>query len=282
MVQYLYWLIGNDWVTVDCNKDGKADERVARLGVLRGDFGNSIVTRQPAQEVILDRLENTLILMLTAQVVIVTVSLAIGIFSAVYQYSMFDHLVTGLSFVAYSMPIFFIAIMLIYVFSINFGKWGLGSLPFTGMYDPIVGRTTEQVLMHLILPVASISIISIANYSRYIRASMLEVLNSDYIRTARSKGLGERNVLFTHAFRNAVLPVVTIIGLDLPFLLAGAVVTEQIFSWPGMGQLFINSLTRSDFPVLMGILMMISAAVVIFQLLTDLVYTVLDPRIQLK
>ncbi|NJL94235.1 MAG: ABC transporter permease [Anaerolineae bacterium] len=149
------------------------------------------------------------------------------------------------------------------------------------MYDPIVGRTTNQIIQHMILPVASLALISIANYSRYIRASMLEVIHSDYIRTARAKGLLERRILFAHALRNAVLPIVTIIGLDLPFLLAGAVVTEQIFAWPGMGRLFIDSLNRSDFPVLMGILMMISVAVVLFQLLTDIVYTWLDPRIRL-
>jgi peptide/nickel transport system permease protein len=172
------------------------------------------------------------------------------------------------------MPIFWIALMLMYIFAVN-----LDLFPTVGMFEPEVGRTFGQVVLHLVLPVTSLAVISIAGYSRFIRSTMLEVINSDYIRTARSKGLTERSVLFMHAFKNAALPLVTIIGLDLPALLAGAVVTERIFAWPGMGRLFIDHLSRSDFPVLMGLLMMISVAVVVFQLLTDLAYTWLDPRI---
>jgi peptide/nickel transport system permease protein len=281
--QYLYWLVGNDWRQVDRDGDGldADDPRGKRKGVLRGDFGTSLVTRQPALEIIWDRLPNTLLLMGTAQIVTVTLGLIIGIVAATRQYSLFDNLVTGFAFITYSMPIFFIAIMLIYIFSINAPRIGLPALPFIGMYDPIKGRTTPQVLQHMILPVASLSLIAIANYSRYIRASMLEVLNSDYIRTARAKGLSEALILNRHALRNALLPLVTLIGIDLPLLLAGAVVTEQIFAWPGMGQLFINSLNRTDIPVLMGILMLVSTAVVLFQLLTDLIYLLLDPRIRL-
>jgi peptide/nickel transport system permease protein len=148
------------------------------------------------------------------------------------------------------------------------------------MFDPIEGRTFGQVAWHMVLPVITIAVGTIASYSRYIRSTMLEVIKSDYVRTARAKGVGERRILFVHALKNAALPLVTLIGLDIPFLLAGAVVTERIFGWPGMGRLFLNSLGRSDFPVLMGLLMMISVAVVIFQLLTDIVYTWLDPRIR--
>jgi peptide/nickel transport system permease protein len=147
------------------------------------------------------------------------------------------------------------------------------------MFEPEVGRTFGQVVWHLVLPVTSLALISTAGYSRFIRSTMLEVINSDYIRTARAKGLSERPILFVHAFKNAALPLVTLIGLDLPTLLAGAIVTERIFAWPGMGRLFIDHLSRSDFPVLMGLLMMISVAVVVFQLLTDIAYTWLDPRI---
>jgi peptide/nickel transport system permease protein len=172
------------------------------------------------------------------------------------------------------------ALILMYIFAVQFRAWGLPYFPISGMFDPIVGRTPQQVAWHMVLPVLSIALISVAGYSRYIRSTMLEVINSDYIRTARSKGLKERRTLFVHAFKNASLPIVTLIGLDLPFLLAGAVVTETIFAWPGMGRLFIDHLSRSDFPVLMGLLMLISVAVVVFQLLTDLVYTWLDPRIR--
>jgi peptide/nickel transport system permease protein len=278
--QYVYWLIGNDWTSIDRDGDGEPDTPGTRRGIIRGDFGQSIVTRQPALDVIMERLPNTLILMLTAEAVIIVVSLAVGIYSAVRQYSLFDNVITTLSFIMYSVPIFLMALLMIYIFAVNFKAWGLPYFPTTGMYEPAQGRTFSQIAWHLVLPVLSISLVSIAGYSRFIRSTMLEVVNSDYIRTARAKGLTERRTLFIHAFKNASLPLVTLIGLDLPFLLGGAVVTETIFAWPGMGRLFIDHLSRADFSVMMGILMMISAAVVIFQLLTDIVYTFLDPRIR--
>ncbi len=280
MVQYVYWLVGNDWVMVDSDGDGVGDQAGKRKGVLRGDFGNSLVTRQPAMQVILERIPNTLILMLTAEFLIIFFSLFIGIYSAIRQYSLLDNILTTATFVTYSMPIFFIALGLMYIFAVKFRQWGLPYLPTVGMYDPIEGKTLAQVAWHLVLPALSIAFIDTARYSRFIRSNMLEVINSDYIRTARAKGLRERQILFVHALKNASLPLVTIIGLDLPLLLAGAVVTERIFAWPGMGRLFLDHLVRSDFPVLMGLLMMIAVAVVIFQLLTDIVYTWLDPRIR--
>ncbi|MBN1287389.1 MAG: ABC transporter permease [Anaerolineae bacterium] len=278
--QYLYWLVGNDWKLVGpCVAGGEAVPGT-RQGVLRGDFGNSLVTRLPAIRAITERIPNTLILMLTVEVVIIAVSLFIGIYSALRQYSIFDHVMTGCAFITYSLPIFLIALPLVYIFAINFKNWGLPHLPTSGMYDPTIGPTLPEVARHLVLPVMSIALIDIARYSRFTRSTMLEVIHSDYIRTARSKGLREARILFVHAFKNASLPIVTLIGIDLPFLLAGAVVTERIFAWPGMGRLFLDSLERSDFPVLMGLLMMISVAVVIFQLLTDITYTWLDPRIR--
>jgi peptide/nickel transport system permease protein len=276
LVQYVYWLVGNDWARVDANGDGEPDSYGTKKGVLRLDFGNSFITREDAFDRIGEPLENTLILMLPAQTIIVILGLLIGIYSAIYQYSIFDNVLTTFAFVSYSMPIFFIALALIYIFAVE-----LDYFPTSGMVDPIEGRTTEGIIQHAVLPISSLVLIGMAKYIRYSRASMLEVIHSDYIRTARSKGLRERRIMFSHALRNAILPVVTLIGLDIPFLLAGAVVTEQIFAWPGMGQLFLNSLNRSDFPVLMAILMMTAVAVVVFQLLTDIVYTVLDPRIRL-
>jgi peptide/nickel transport system permease protein len=280
LTQYLYWVIGNTHTKVDIDGDGQGDRQGTRRGILRGDFGKSIVTRQPVTDVIKDRLPDTLLLMGTAELVIILFALFIGIYSAVRQYSLFDYVFTGFSFVMYSMPVFWVALMLIYLLSVKFHQWGLPSLPSVTIYDPVEGKTLAQVARHMILPVLSISLISIATYSRYIRASMLEVMNSDYIRTARAKGLTERRILIIHALKNASLPLVTLIGMDLPLLLAGAVVTERIFAWPGMGRLFLDSLQRSDYSVLMGLLMIISATVVLFQLLTDLVYTWLDPRIR--
>lgn len=278
--QYTFWLIGNDWTSVDRDGDGEPETPGTRRGVLRGDFGDSIVTRQPAIEVIGERVPNTLILMLTSEVVIIVGALIIGIYAAIRQYSLLDNIITAFSFIVYSVPIFLLALLLMYVFAVNFKRWGLPYFPTTGMYEPSEGRTLAQVAWHLVLPVASIALVSIAGYSRFIRASMLDVIKSDYIRTARAKGISERRTLFIHAFRNAALPLVTLIGLDIPFLLAGAVVTETIFAWPGLGRLFIEHLGRADFSVLMGLLMIISTSVVIFQLLTDLTYTLLDPRIR--
>lgn len=281
-VQYLVWLAGNDWMKIDMDGDGVAETPGKRLGVLRGDFGNSLVSKRPVLEVVTERLPNTLLLMVTVELVIIIFSLTIGVYSAVKQYSFFDNFVTGLSFVGYSMPIFLIALLSMYLFSINFKEWGLPYLPTVGMFDPQVGRTPGQIALHMILPVLSLSIISIAGYSRYVRSSMLEVLGLDYIRTARAKGLRETLVISRHALRNATLPFVTLIGLDLPLLLAGAVVTESIFGWPGTGRLFVERTAQSDYPVLMGILMMTAIAVVLFQLLTDITYSFLDPRIQIQ
>jgi peptide/nickel transport system permease protein len=286
-IQYAVWLVGNDWVAMDLNGDGKLDVGEdgklvygTRKGVLRGDLGTSFTTKQPVTEMIAQRLPNTLLLMLTSEVIILIFSLVIGLISALRQYSIFDHVVTALSFVGYSMPIPLLAIGLIYVFGVYFKRWGLPYFPTGGMFDPQAGPGWQQTLWHMVLPVTAISLISVAAYSRYVRANMLEVIGQDYIRTARAKGLAERSVVFVHALKNAALPLVTVVGLDLPFLLAGAVVTETIFAWPGMGRLFYDHTTRSDFPVLMGIIMIISVAVVIFQILTDLTYTYLDPRIR--
>lgn len=281
-IQYLAWLIGNDWMKIDMDGDGVAETPGKRLGVLRGDFGNSLISKRPALELITERLPNTLLLMMTVEVVIIIFSLLIGVYSAFKQYSFFDNVVTGLSFVGYSIPIPLIALLLMYLFSVNFKNWGLPYLPTVGMFDPLVGRTPGQIALHMVLPVLSLSIISIAGYSRYVRSSMLEVLGLDYIRTARAKGLREKIVVMKHALRNATLPFVTLIGLDIPFLFAGAVVTETMFAWPGTGRLFVERTAQSDFPVLMGILMMIGLAVVIFQLITDIAYSFLDPRIRIE
>jgi peptide/nickel transport system permease protein len=231
-------------------------------------------------EMIGERLPNTLLLMLASEIVILVFSLVIGLVSALKQYSLFDHAVTTFSFIGYSIPIPLLALGLIYVFSVYFRRWGLPYFPTGGMFEPSAGPSWQQTAWHMVLPVVALSMISIAAYSRYIRANMLEVLGQDYIRTAHAKGLTRREVIFVHALKNAALPLVTVVGLDLPFLLVGAVVTESIFAWPGMGRLFYDHTTRSDFPVLMGIIMIIAVMVILFQIITDVVYTFLDPRIR--
>jgi peptide/nickel transport system permease protein len=280
-LQYLYWLVGNDWIMIDVDGDGVPDVQGRRQGILRGDLGTSMVNRgQPVTEIIWERLPNTLLLMIPAEIITLSIALVIGIYSALRQYSAFDNLVTGFTFVGLSMPIFFVALMLVYIFSVLFQKWGLPHLPAVGMFDPRVGQTPEQVLQHMILPIFSIVLISLAGYSRYIRSTMLEVINQDYIRTARAKGLRRNYVIYVHALRNASLPLVTLVALNFPFLLAGAVVTESIFAWPGMGRLFIDHLNRSDTAVVMGILLMVAVAVIFFQIIADILYAWLDPRIR--
>ncbi len=281
-MQYITWLVGNDWQKIDMDGDGVPETPGKRLGVLRGDWGNSLVTRQPVLKMIEERLPNTLILMLTAEVIIILCSLALGLYSALRPYTAFDNIATTLSFIGYSMPVFWLALMLMYIFAVNFRRWGLPYLPTVGMFDPAVGKTPAELLKHMVLPVATLAIISIAGYSRFVRSSVLEVLSQDYVRTARAKGVRTMFVVLRHALPNAALPFITLIGLDIPFLLAGAVVTERIFAWPGMGRLFIDHTERADFPVLMGILMLISIAVVVFQIITDVVYSLVDPRIRLE
>jgi peptide/nickel transport system permease protein len=280
--QYITWLVGNDWQLIDMDGDGTPETPGKRQGILRGDWGTSLVTRQPVLEMIGDRLPNTLLLMLTAEFVIIIFSILIGLYSALRPYSWIDNLITSLSFVGYSMPVFWLALMLMYIFAVNFRRWGLPYLPTVGMFDPAVGKTPGELIKHMILPVTTLAIISTAGYSRFVRSSVLEVLGQDYVRTARAKGLGAMKVILRHALPNAALPFITIIGLDIPILMAGAVVTERIFAWPGMGRLFIDHTNRSDFPMLMGILMLISIAVAVFQIITDVVYSFVDPRIRLN
>ncbi|GAB4530598.1 MAG: ABC transporter permease [Anaerolineae bacterium] len=275
-VQYLFWLIGNDWTRIDADGDGDTDENIRgrRQGILRGDLGQSLSTREPALDRIVDRLPNTLLLMIPSYLLVLTLALIMGIYSALRPYSPLDSVLTTLALVGYSLPIFLVCMGLIYVFAST-----LRILPTAGMWDLSQPRDLGNLARHMILPVTSLVVVQVARYIRYIRAGVLEVLNDTYIRTARAKGLRERRVIGLHVLRPASLPLVTLIGLDLPVLLGGAVVTERIFAWPGLGALFIESLNRSDYPVLMGILMFISVMVIVFQLLTDIVYTWLDPRI---
>ncbi|HUG34530.1 MAG TPA: ABC transporter permease [Anaerolineales bacterium] len=246
---------------------------------LQGDMGHSFFSKQPVSEMIAQRLPNTMILMFTAEIFTIIFALLLGIISAVKQYSLADTLITSFSFIGFSMPIFFSALGLLLIFAVQFKEWGLPYLP-TGAAvwdksDPV------EYVRNLILPVTALVFIQTAGYSRFVRTSILEVLGLDYIRTARAKGLTSRMVLYKHALRNAALPLVTIVGLDIPFLLGGAIVTESIFSWPGMGRLFWEYAQRSDYPVVLGVLLVISVAVVTLTIVTDVLYTFVDPRIKL-
>ena len=243
---------------------------------LTGDWGYSFAYHQPVLGLIGERLPNTLYLMGTVFVVVLLLAIPIGVLSAVKQYSWFDHLVTGSTFAFLSTPTFWLGLLLIILFGLQL-RW----LPLGGMSRP--GATSFDLLdslRHLVLPVATIALVQLGSHVRYLRASMLETINQDYMRTARSKGLAERVVVLRHALKNAAIPLVTVVALDVPELFVGALVTEQIFGWPGMGRLFWDAATRFDYPVLMGILTVASALIVFANLLADVVYGYLDPRIR--
>jgi peptide/nickel transport system permease protein len=243
------------------------------IAALSGDLGYSFITAQPVAQVIASRLPATLELMSLSFLVAAIVAIPLGIYSALHQYSSFDLLGTTASFLGIAMPVFWFGLILQLVFSVKMG-W----LPVAG--TETVGATSIwDHIKHLILPTIVLSLHSIAGWSRYMRSSMLGVIRSDYVRTAHAKGLREKIVVFRHAVKNALIPVITIMALDLAGLFSGAVITETIFAWPGIGRLFVQSMYGRDYPVLMGILMMGSFMVIFFNLIADLVYGWLDPRI---
>ena len=262
------------------------------FAVVQGDFGRSNVEQRPALEMILERLPNTILLMSIAFLGQLIVALPIGIVSAIRQYSLFDHVFTVLAYAGRSIPIFWFGLILIIVFhnGLDWPAWageraGAPLFPGGGMYDVRLQRELGYVplwdrIYHLALPVVMLSVFGAAQYMRYMRSSMLEVIFQDYIRTARAKGLSERVILYGHALKNAAIPIVTILALDLPILFGGALFTETIFSWPGMGRLFFRSAQRVDYAVLMGIVMINAALIVLFNLFADMVYAFLDPRIR--
>lgn len=249
--------------------------------IAQGDLGYSLVTQQPVARMIGERLPNTLYLMAVALLVTLAIALPIGVVSAVRQYSLLDHLAATFSFVGYAVPPFWSGLMLIILFSVKLREWGLPALPATGMMTLGGDGGALDRLAHLILPVSVLALFNAAHYTRYVRASMLEVIQQDFVRTARAKGLNERAVLWSHALKNAALPVITVITLDLPMLFSGAVVTESIFAWPGMGRLFLESAFRFDYAVLMGVVTITAGLVIVSTLVADLLYAWLDPRIRL-
>ncbi len=239
-----------------------------------GDLGLSFSTTRPVAEMIMERLPATLELMGAAFVFAAIVAIALGIVSAVRQYSWFDHLGTGLSFVGIAMPVFWFALILQLVFGVF-----LGWLPIAGR-GTVGASSLGDHLLHLILPTMVLSFNYIAGWSRYLRSSLLSVLRADYVRTARAKGLPESQVIGVHALRNALIPLLSIMALNLSSLFSGAVITETVFAWPGIGRMFVQAMFARDYPLLMGILMLGSLMVIVFNLVADLLYGILDPRIR--
>lgn len=249
---------------------------------VQGDFGYSYDTKRPALREIADRLPATLYLMLFTFFAVLLVSIPLGIISALKQYSALDLIVTGLSFAGQALPVFWIGLVLMLIFYawLKNPATGKGLLPASGMYTLGQPFSIVDWAKHLVLPSLTLGLAWVSWYSRYVRASMLEVINSDYIRTARAKGLNEWRVVFLHALKNAAIPVVTVVAMDLPTVFGGALYVEQIFSWPGMGRLFFRAAERRDYPVLMAVVMISAVLIILSNLLADIVYAYLDPRIR--
>jgi len=249
--------------------------------LVRGDWGTSFNTGQPVLAMIGERIPATLLLTGLAFLVTLILAFPIGIISAARQYSLFDYIATTAAFLGIAVPSFWLALMFLYVFTFS-----LGWLPAVGLGDPrqqyegfaaVVDRAR-----HLIMPVGVLALVSTASLTRYVRAAMLDVLGQDYMRTARGKGLTERAALMRHALKNAAIPVVTILALEIPDLFIGSVIVESIFAISGMGRLFVESADLRDYPVLMGILLIASFLVILFNLIADILYSRLDPRIRYR
>jgi peptide/nickel transport system permease protein len=313
---YIAWLTGEDWMDVipqsmwpKSQLTGEAvslqltacieNDDICGHGVLRGDFGNSwqVARGSEVSEVLLSRLRNTLILMTGATILSLLVAIPIGIYSAVHQYSRLDYIFTTFSFMGTAMPVFWFGLMVIMVFGGNqspvykllnlpylpTGNVSLVRPPLAGSLESLLGAkpgTGLDVGIHAILPTLVLSMLYMAGWSRFMRTAMLEVLRQDYVRTARAKGLRERLVIYKHALRNALIPLITIVVFQIPGLFGGATITETVFNWPGMGFLYVVAIGRTDYPVAMAFLFITAILVVIASLLGDILYTVVDPRIR--
>ncbi|HUZ63575.1 MAG TPA: ABC transporter permease [Acetobacteraceae bacterium] len=243
--------------------------------MLVGNWGRSYRDSQPVLLVIGAHIWPTLELMVSSTIIAILLGTWVGVLGAIRRYSLFDYLATVGAMVALSIPTFWFGLVVIYIFSVK-----LGWLPAGNLYT-IGNGSLLDYLHHLIAPSLVLALVTIAIWSRYMRAAMLEVINQDYVRTARAKGLPERMILIRHTIRNALLPMITIAGLQLPTLLSGALVTETVFTWPGMGRLFLDSISYRDYPVIMGVLMFTAVLVLVGNLFADVLYAVADPRIRL-
>lgn len=253
-IQYLHWL-GN---------------------ALHGDLGYSIPTGQAVGSLLAQRVGPTVELMGLAQLLAILIAVPMGLLAAVHRNRIIDYVISTLSMVAISTPAFFLGIIAIFVFSLK-----LHLLPSAGMADPLDGSTPD-LLKHLVLPVAILGVGGSGPLIRYVRSSALNELNSEYVRTAVAKGASPLRVIGVHVLRNALIPIVTVVALGLPGLLAGAVLIEQVFAWPGMGQLTVTAVSRHDYPVIIGFAVMVSILVLASNMLADILYTVIDPRVSVR
>ena len=250
-------------------------------GLVHGDLGQSFAYDQPVSQLLMNRVPNSVLLLGVSFILSLSIAIPLGIFAATHQYSKLDMTTSVVSYVGVSAPSFLVGIFLLLL-----GGVALRHLTGGTIYFPLFGMnqggTTGflDLVWHMVLPVMSLSIISIAGFSRFMRASMLEVLHQDYVRTARAKGLTPRTVNYKHALRNAILPIVTLIALQTPQFVSGAIITEGIFSWPGMGLLAFQAAADRDYPVVLGVAMFVATLTVLFNLLADITYAIVDPRIR--
>ncbi len=244
--------------------------------LLRGDLGRSYSNVVPVTALIRSRLPNTITLTLSALAIAVVIALPLGIVSALRRHSWVDHLATLLSVIGVSIPVFWFGIILIIIFAVQ-----LKVLPAGDMYTPGAASSLVDRLKHLVLPAIVLSSFNLAELTRYMRSSMIGVLGEDYIRTARAKGLAGRIVVGRHALKNAMIPVITILGILIPRAVGGAAITETVFSWPGMGRLAVEGASTRDYPVVMGLLIFTGIVTIVGNLLADIAYAIIDPRVKL-
>lgn len=263
----------------DLGLDGPVWERYGAWigGLITGEWGYSVVSGRAVLDEIGDRIGPTAILMGTSLLIALSIGIPGGILAARRQHSLLDHGITGFSLTMISTPSFVTALVLIYVFSLR-----LGILPASGMATVGGDGAVADRLRHLILPATVLGFVFGSEIIRYVRASMLDVLHQDFVTAARAKGLPERVVTYRHAFRNALLPVITLLGLILPYLIVGAVVTEEVFGWPGMGRLVVSAALNQDPSLMMGIMLVLALAVLVGNLAADLAYGLADPRIRIE
>lgn len=242
----------------------------------QGDWGRSFRDQQPVLTIIADRIPATVQLMAASIVLAIVLGTLIGLLGALRRYSFFDYLATIGAMIALSIPTFWFGLMVIYLFSVELGWLPSGGMTTIGGDGGLLDR-----LHHLVAPTIVLALVTVAIWSRYTRSALIDVINQDYMRTARAKGLREWSIISRHGLRNAVLPLITIAGLQLPVLFGGALVTETVFTWPGMGRLFVDSLGYRDYPVLLGIMMFTAILVILGNLIADVLYAAADPRIRL-
>jgi len=297
LIFYLYSLVPGNFIDADPNLTAERKAELYALygydqpdivryftwvgNLLQGDLGYSLQFQRPVVEVIGNYIWSSFFVALASLILTWLIAVIIGVISATKQYSFFDAIITIIVFAAMATPSFFLGLILIKFFAVDLGWFPAGGMITTG--SNFTGwEYIKDVAQHMILPVLVLTMLGVGGLTRYFRTNMLEVIKQDFVRTARAKGLKERAVIYKHALRNALLPAITLFSFELPALFGGAIITEQIFNWPGIGAIYMQAFSVRDYPLLMGFTMFIALLTIISNLLADLLYGVADPRVRLK